>query len=124
MREGPAKYPPKYPPPFRSIKPILFAWLKSKWPKGWLSESPFNTFRIVEIKMTQRDHLAQTEMCLTDFLPGLPCPCPACQISKAPFGTFMFVPNGLKAGTCQVAYQTVAHLASGGQSWQPFAKYP
>ena len=46
-----------------------------------------------------------------------------CQISQAPFGTFMFVPNGPKANTCQVAYQTVAHLASGGQSWQPFAKY-
>ena len=33
------------------------------------------------------------------------------------------MPNGPKA-SCQVAYQTVAHLASGGQSWQPFAKYP
>ena len=32
---------------FRSIKPILFAFLKSKWPKGWLPESPFNTNRNV-----------------------------------------------------------------------------
>ena len=32
---------------FRSIKPILFALLKSKWPKGWLPESPFNTNRNV-----------------------------------------------------------------------------
>ena len=39
---------------------------------------------------------------------------------QAPFGTFTFVPNG----TCQVAYQTVAHLASGGRDWTPLDKYP
>ena len=33
-------------PIFRLIKPILFALLKSKWPKGWLPESPFSTNQI------------------------------------------------------------------------------
>ena len=52
-----------------------------------------------------------------------------CWSPERPFATNQNVPNGLlailtRAGTCQVAYQTVAHLASGGQSWQPFAKYP
>ena len=42
---------------------------------------------------------------------------------QAPFGTFTFVPNGPKAGTCQVAYQTVAHLASCGRDWTPLDKY-
>ena len=31
---------------FRSIKPMLFALWKSKWPKGLLPESPFNTNQI------------------------------------------------------------------------------
>ena len=34
------------------------------------------------------------------------------QVGQAPFGTFMFVPNGPRACTSQVAYQTLGHLGS------------